>query len=137
MTKSVSELKPYKSLLLGRVRDGVPLGRVVTNALDDLSELFGLEAAGHRKLVSRGDTTKSGAIYVGFLHYSDERTPTWTTNSDFVDRINQLIIVSRLKRLVAIYVSDARLRPLITKQFNHEGEGGLGALERLDPGVLN
>ena len=108
MTKSVSELKPYKSLLLGQIRDGVALGQVVTNVLNDISELLGLEAAGHRKLITRRDMAKSGAIYVGFLQYSDERTPTCTTNSDVVDSINQLIVACRLKRLVAIYVSDAR-----------------------------
>jgi hypothetical protein len=36
MPQSVSELRPYKSLMLGRVRHGVPLSPLVNDVLDDV-----------------------------------------------------------------------------------------------------
>jgi hypothetical protein len=45
MIKNLSELKPYKSFLLGRIKDSSPPARGVVDALlDELSELLSLES---------------------------------------------------------------------------------------------
>ncbi|HEX7333913.1 MAG TPA: hypothetical protein VF290_20585 [Pyrinomonadaceae bacterium] len=137
MIKKLSELKPYKSFLLGRIQ-GKPPGRGVIDALlDELSEVLSLDADENRRLVSRGDETKTGELFAGYLHYVEEQQAPWTTNPSVVDETNQLVVVCRLKRHVAVYVSDPKWRSPIVKRFDQNGGKGLGLLRKIDPGFLN
>lgn len=43
MIKKLSELKPYKSLLLARVQGSTSVKNIVDNLLEDLKELLPLE----------------------------------------------------------------------------------------------
>jgi hypothetical protein len=74
MIKQLSELKPYKSFLLGRIQGSKSPGRGVIDALlDELSEVLSLDVYENRHLVSRGDETKTGELFAGYLHYVEEQ----------------------------------------------------------------
>ena len=52
VSKKLSELKPYKSLLLARVQSSVPVKDIVDNLLEDLRDLLSLGEDGPRTLIS-------------------------------------------------------------------------------------
>jgi len=134
---NLSELKPYKSLLLARVRGSLPVKDIVDDLVDDLGELLSLGDGGPRTLISEGNATNVGELTVGYLHYSEETPTPWTLNRNVTDQINHLILVCRRNRHVAIYLSDTRWRSAIVKQFGKTGAKGLSALHKIGPGLLN
>lgn len=69
MIKRLSELKPYKSLLLARVQSSVPVKDIVNNLLEDLRELLSLGEDGPRTLISEVNEINAGELAVGYLHY--------------------------------------------------------------------
>jgi hypothetical protein len=135
--KKLSELKPYKSLLLARVQSSAPVKGVVDNLLTDLRELLSLGEDGPRTLISEVSEINARELAVGYLHYSEETPAPWTLNRNVVDQINHLILVCRRNRHLAIYLSDTRWRSGIVKQFGKTGTKGLSLLHRIPPGLLN
>jgi hypothetical protein len=135
--KKLSELKPYKSLLLARVQSSAPVKGVVDNLLTDLRELLSLGEDGPRTLISKVSEINARELAVGYLHYSEETPAPWTLNRNVVDQINHLILVCRRNRHLAIYLSDTRWRSGIVKQFGKTGTKGLSLLHRIPPGLLN
>ncbi len=137
MIKKLSELKPYKSLLLARVQSSAPVKGVVDNLLTDLRELLSLGEDGPRTLISEVSEINARELAVGYLHYSEETPAPWTLNRNVVDQINHLILVCRRNRHLAIYLSDTHWRSGIVKQFGKTGTKGLSLLHRIPPGLLN
>ena len=137
MIKKLSELKPYKSLLLARVQNSVPVKDIVDNLLGDLRELLSLGEDGPRTLISEVNEIKAGELAVGYLHYSEETPAPWTLTRNVVDQINHLMLVCRRNRHVAIYLSDTRWRSGIVKQFAKTGTKGLSVLHKIESGLLN
>jgi hypothetical protein len=138
MIKNLSELKPYKSFLLGRIKDrNPPAVGVVDALLDELSEVLSLESDDSRQLVSKGKEVKAGELFVGYLHYTEKQQATWTLNPNVVDETNDLILVCRLNHHVAIYMSNTSWRSTIVKRFDKDGSKGLGMLRKIEPGLLN
>ena len=135
--KKLSELKPYKSLLLARVQSSAPVKGVVDNLLTDLRELLSLGEDGPRTLISEVNEINARELAVGYLHYSEETPAPWTLNRNVVDQINHLILVCRRNRHLAIYLSDTRWRSGIVKQFGKAGTKGLSLLHKIQPGLLN
>ena len=138
MIKNLSELKPYKSFLLGRIKNSSPPARGVVNALlDELSELLSFESRDKRLLISRGNEVKSDELFAGYIHYVEKQQAPWTLNPKVVDETNQLVLVFRLNQHVAIYISDTRWRSAIAKRFDKDENRGLGMLRKIEPGLLN
>ena len=137
MIKKLSELKPYKSLLLARVQSSVPVKEIVNNLLEDLRELLSLGEDGPRTLISEVNEINAGELAVGYLHYVERTSSPWTLNRNVVDQLNHLILVCRRKRHLAIYLSDTRWRSGIVKAFGKTGTKGLTALQKIEPGLLN
>ena len=138
MIKNLSELKPYKSFLLGRIKTTKPPKRgVVDSLLDGLSDILSLDDDGSRKMISRGNEAKAGELLVGYLHYVEEQRAPWTLNSSIIDRSNHLILVCRMNQHVAIYLSDPRWRSAIVAGFDKTADKGLGTLRKIEPGLLN
>ncbi|HKR14831.1 MAG TPA: hypothetical protein VJT15_22390, partial [Pyrinomonadaceae bacterium] len=137
MIKKLSELKPYKSLLLARVQGSVPVKNIIDNLLEDLKELLSLASDGPRTLVSQTNESNSGELAVGYLHYLEGTPSPWTLNQTVIDQINHLILVCRRNRHVAIYLSDTRWRSTIVKRLGKAGTKGLSALNKIEPGLLN
>ncbi|HSE16079.1 MAG TPA: hypothetical protein VLB46_03455 [Pyrinomonadaceae bacterium] len=106
MLKKLSELKPYKSLLLARVQSSIAVEDIVDNLLEDLRDLLSLGDDGPRTLISEVNEINAGELAVGYLHYSEETPAPWTLNRNVVDQFNHLILVCRRNRHVAIYLSD-------------------------------
>lgn len=118
MIRNLSELKPYKSFLLGRIKDDVsPARGVVDGMLDELSEVLSLEEGESRQSISRGKEAKAGELFAGYLHYSEKQQATWTLNRNVVDETNHLILVCRYNRHIAIYISDTGWRSAIVKRL--------------------
>jgi hypothetical protein len=136
MIKKLSELKPYKSLLLAQIQDSVTVKNIVNDLLGDLRQLLSLDQPGPRTLITQANETNTGELAAGYLHYSEETPTPWTLNRNVVDQINHLILVCRRKRHIAIYLSDTRWRSGIVKQFGRTGNG-LSALRKIEPGLLN
>ena len=137
MIKKLSELKPYKSLLLARVQSSAPVKNIIDNLLEDLKELLSLGNDGPRTLVSVVNETNSGELAVGYLHYAEETPSAWTLNRNVVDQINHLVLVCRRNRHVAIYLSDTSWRSAIVKKFGKTGTKALSVLLKIGPGLLN
>jgi hypothetical protein len=135
--KKLSELKPYKSLLLARIQSSAPVKGVVDNLLTDLRELLSLGEDGSRTLISEVNEINARELTVGYLHYSEETPAPWTLNRNVVDQINHLILVCRRNLHLAIYLSDTRWRSGIVKQFGKTGTKGLSLLHKIQPGLLN
>jgi len=85
--KKLSELKPYKSLLLARVQGATSVKNIVDNLLEDLKELLPLEDDGPHTLISQGNERNSGELAVGYLHYVEGTPSPWTLNRNVVDQI--------------------------------------------------
>ena len=137
MIKRLSELRPYKSLLLAHVQGSASVKNIVDDLLDDFKELLSLGEAGPRTLVSEANESNSGELAVGYLHYVEETPSPWTLNRNVVDQINHLILVCRRNRHVAIYLSDTSWRSAVEKKFGKTGAKGLNALQKISPGLLN
>ncbi len=138
MPVNLPELRPYKSYALASVRDGVDEAVVLNTALDDIHAELDLDPQnGPRRLVTRRDPTLSGGLEVAFLYYAEDRPTSWSVDPTVVDRLNQLIIICRRNRLVAIHFSDPRARGAIVKRFDQESAVGLGALRAIPDALLN
>lgn len=138
MPEHLSELRPYKSYVFASIRDDVDEGVFIPAALNDVESVLALDPqSGPRRLVTRGDPRVSGELEVGFLHYTEERPATWAVDQGVVDTINQLIVICRRNRLVAIYLSEPRVRGAMIRRFSQEDAVGLGALRTISDGVLN
>jgi hypothetical protein len=148
MTLRLSDLKPYKSLILARLVDDQDTKTVISPVLDDLKSILGLDDEPER-LINEGRSRKiqvSGTLvtdetsaWTGFLHYQDYRVPSWYRgdNEEYVDVSNELVIVLQVERHLAIYVSDPRRRAAIQRCVRAEAMAGLGVLALIDVGLLN
>lgn len=135
-TRSVAEFTPFVSVTLRRVRSGAAVAPVLSELLDHLTEALGLdEEGGTRRLVQRGEPTRDGPLTVGFLHYEEERAPTWARETGIRDVLNQLVLVCRFDRYVAVFLSDARQASRLLPASGRKG--ALGWLEPITPGVMN
>lgn len=133
-----SDLQPYKSFVLARMREGRSVSSVVASILDDIAALFQLSGSGGRRLVTRGDPETAGELRVGFLHYIEEQKVTWAADhAALSDRLNHLALVCRRHRHVALYFSDAGWHPAVLRRLRREADGGFGALEPIPRGILN
>lgn len=136
MPSSLSELRPYKSLLLGRIREGINLDGVVDSALREIIELIhdrpGLEVKGTVAAASIGE------LEAGFIHYAEQRQATWTTDPAVQDVIQHLVLICRREHHIAIYASDHRFREVLRNKFQDlTATTGLGATDPISPGELN
>ena len=134
MAVQFDDLRPYRSLLLATIRTSVPVTQVVNDVLGDVRVL--VDEREHSEFHSRIDDTLQNGIRTGMVHYVEERAPGWSTGA-VVDRLNQLVIVSRLKRFVAFYVSDSRMRASLARHFANLDFAGLGSLDQLPRDRLN
>lgn len=137
MPATISRLRPYKSFILARIRDGIPEGPIISSILDDIDELLGLNTDGPRNLIARSRLARVGDLSMAFLHYVEEQQAPWTSDPEIVDRVNHLVLASRFNRQVAICMTDPRWRNALTDRFTGSGNRGLGALQRVAPGILN
>jgi hypothetical protein len=136
MPSNLSELKPYKSLLLGRLRNGVAVGPSLNGILDDVAQL--VQQDPRLSSSARRSAVTTGIISAGFMHYRETRPVSWTTDESTVDELQHLVLVCRRSRLVAIYASDSRFRGQLAQRFSDSSVAtGLGTLDQIDSGVIN
>ena len=135
MSIELDDLKPYASLLIARVRSGTNKLSVLDQALNDV-EVFVANSSG-RTLGERLSNTDSGPLRVGFLTYTQERTPGWTTSDEIIDRLNHLVFVGRRDRHLAFCSSDAAALRWMSGHMNGSDTNGLAGLERIPASLLN
>ena len=134
MPDSFDKLKPYRSLLLASVRARVHVTPLVNSILDDVETI--VEDSTALNVSSRLNDSEHGRVHAGFLHYVEQRSPGWSAE-DVTDTLNQLVVVCRLRRLVALYVSDTRMRKALKSRFGDSTFSGLKVLKPVPRGRLN
>jgi hypothetical protein len=142
----MDDLRPYKSLILAQLPDdGSEPVNIVESVVDGLTEVLGLQdeqiiTLGDLETVDVADENSPGPdpLYVKFLHYREERTPTWYGGGEELnDTLNHLALACQRKRHVAIYLSDSRKRSAVIGRLGGPSATGLGALTRIQSGLLN
>jgi hypothetical protein len=148
MTVRIDDLRPYKSLILGRLRGDETDGSVVNEIVKDFKSLFKFDdnpdlriitdARARTVRVTHQDSSRTDEVRVKYLHYEEKRTPSWYGGDEELrDVLNHLVVVCQRKRHVAICLSDSRKRNAVTRQIERGQGQGLGALVLIDPGLLN
>jgi hypothetical protein len=133
----LTQLKPYKSLILSKAKGNVPLTPLVDAILDDLIDCLEIGATSTRQLISRQDAYKEGSMTIGIFHYHEERQASWTQETSILDHINHLAVICRQRRYVAIYLSESNRKYMVSSKIYQEGDSGLSALEIIPRGLLN
>jgi hypothetical protein len=142
MATDLDLLKPYKSLILGKLAKERDLDSLVDEILTEISGLMYLDMAKSalvsRKTELRSDVVPSGELTAGFLHYSEERTASWTSDPEIKDRLNHLVLVCGRNRLIAILITDPAWKRPILQRFQGDVKAlGLAALKPIASGILN
>ena len=137
MPTKLTDLKPYKSFVLTKIKEGVNLTDVVKLVLGDIVTVLGVKKNGPRALVTQSSPETEAGLQVAFLHFTENLPVAWTTDDSVSDFIHQLVLVCRYDRHVAFYVSDNRFRPGIVRRIGRPSMTGLGNLELINSGLIN
>jgi hypothetical protein len=130
MAIKLANLAPYKSLVVTEVKPGKAPKSLVSRVIDDVETLLGF-SGGKRTRGERVSSKRAGELEVGFIHYIEETPPSWSKNTNLLDRQNHVILVCRRKRHVVICLSDQRWRDVISRSFDKHGTKGLADLVRI------
>ena len=118
----LDDLAPYQSLLLLRVKSGVTLSPLVEQMRDAVGGLV-------PKLVPTAilepfaDAQMEERVTATYVRYSEKRRATWSLTNEVEDQLNQLIVIARVRRLLALYASDSRIRTGLPEQSEIAGTG--------------
>jgi hypothetical protein len=130
-------LKPYKSFIIAHVRDGIGTAGLLDQILEDTERILKINENSQRTVIGRSPAHQDHQIEVAYLHFVEVRTPTWTEDESVSDTINQLVLLCRKNRHVAICLSDNRFRSAIMANLDQDTGSGLGALAPIDRGLIN
>jgi len=129
-------LRPYQSLILARVRTGERTTGLVDEILHDIDGALNLDAT-TRSAVETGVAHREGVLEIGGFRYVVVKPPPWTSDAAIEDRSNQLVIVFRRNREVAILLTETAFRQAVTAGLDQPKFPGLGRIEPLAPEILN
>ncbi len=140
MKASLQYLRPYKSLILAEfAAKNQTADWLVGEFLDDMVAAFKLDGKDPaRELIQKAGPTKLNAeTEVGFLQFTQNELPAWTSEVGITDTINHLALVLRHRRAVAIYVSDPAMRQAVMNRIDDENGLGLSKLQTISRARLN
>jgi hypothetical protein len=141
MPLKCESLHPFKSFVLCETSSGEGLERIVDLIVDELILL--LEGRERVSGIVRGNAAgQARNLHAKFIYYKERAQTPWTSDPAFVDEINELAVVSRLRQQFAIYASDSvllqRVRKLVgSKPARKKGKSTIAKLDRIPPGRLN
>ncbi|MBN1974497.1 MAG: hypothetical protein JW787_12735 [Sedimentisphaerales bacterium] len=125
------KLKPYKSFLFCTIAD-IP----VTTVSDDIEELVkGKEGT----VLSRNNLEPEG-LEISLFTYIDKITPPWSNDESVKDIINELVVVVKKNKYIAIYSSNTSIRDTIRSFISgtkKKKENKFTYLKLIPRGLLN
>jgi hypothetical protein len=128
-------LHPYRSFLFLQVRSGKPSKAFIGSILTTVGEM--LEQRVPVAGLTLGAAKAEGALRSRFGTYTCERPPSWTDDPRFVDVANHLIVASAYKSLLAMFVSEDRLREQINAALAEGAPSPFDTLDRIVESRLN
>jgi hypothetical protein len=131
----LDDLAPYQSVVLAEIREDEDVDGFFEGAMRDLEEE--VEDTNRYEIRSQLREQTSEFDKVGILHYLERRPATWSADRAVIDELNQLIILVRRRRIVALYCSDQAKRVALSRRFSRPGIAGLGQLEKIPAARLN
>ena len=138
MLLDAANLRPFKSFLLCETGSKEILEQVSDSAIDEIISLLG-----ERKGVSgiQRQASQEGNLQIEIVYYRERSQTPWTSDEDFEDEINHLLLLCRHQRQFAVYASDSvlasRIRKLIISQKKASNRGALESLSAVPAGRLN
>jgi len=137
VSTGLHKLKPYKSFLLAKVKDGVDLDGIVQQLLDDVITILKVKEDGPRKLITKSPPESDAGLHVAYIHFTEEQPVAWIEDDSVSNLVHQLVLVCRRDRYVGLCVSDNRLRTPIVRRIGRPRMAGLSSLEPINPGFMN
>ena len=137
MTDDLRLLRPYRSFIVAKIRDPFDPDGMTDHVLEDIIGMLRLGDAVRRQVITRSAAQQDEELEVGYIHFREVQSVTWTANPSIADTINHLVVICRRNRHVAVCVTDASLRSSIARRFDRGDSVGLGALQSINPGLIN
>lgn len=132
MAIPVNDLKPYKSLLLLSVPGGIGLTQLARTIC---TEVRGEVSAVATKSGVSNPASQAG-LSLAYFDYSEKKQVAWTMATK-EDQLHHLVVVCRLKRHLAVMMTDSGLREKIHHKVGSQDGSTLGRLRTIDRGTLN
>jgi hypothetical protein len=133
---TVKSLKPYRSFVLGQVKNGVATDNLLNAILDQVKEALKLDGA-KRTVITTSKAKQDQGLETAFVCFSERNVSPWTIDSSVVDVLNHLVVISRYNRFCSICFSDSSFRLPIVNRFDKDDSTGLGALRPIEQGIVN
>jgi hypothetical protein len=136
MALGQESLHPFKSFLLCETSSKEGLRQIVDSVIEEMTGLF--EGREHISGLLRGAAREDGDLQTAFLYYKELARTAWTSDPEFLDTINHLAVVCRLRQQFAIYSSDAALLRRVRKLLGAKKPRSIIAkLQLISAGRLN
>lgn len=132
---SLNQIKPYQSLVLAEIKENINPSPVINSVLNEVEKILDFDEG--RKRIYRYSPRGSGELIVGYLHYKDIKTPGWTSSFNIKDEINQLVLICRKDRYIALFISDGSLKSRIIREIWLDQFPGFKALDLIPQGIMN
>lgn len=134
MTLSSKQCTPYLSVSLYKAKTSKPvvLKTLLTDILRVVVACAQKRGNGQPQFPPLSDPqSKQDSTSFLCAYYVEERQPSWCTNSDITDRLNQLIVIAKHKQIYALLFSDTMLRNSVVKEISCASSGPFSAITRL------
>jgi hypothetical protein len=125
---------PYKSLLLCSVPAGVQLTQLTLELCTQVSGL--IAALPHTNVSAITTTPRQAGLSVSFFDYDVQKQVAWTTAVKR-DTLHHLVVVCRLRRRLAILMTDSTFRDRIVHLVGSQDGTALGRIRVINRGTLN
>lgn len=137
MANDLTLLRPYRSFIMTRIRERFDADGMTDHVLEDIVGILNLGDTNRRHLVKHSAAQQDEELEVGYVHFTEVQSATWTANPSITDTINHLIVICRRNRHMAVCVTDISLRSSIVRRFDRGDSPGLGALQPISAGLMN
>jgi hypothetical protein len=134
MAIAPNQLTPYKSLLLCAIPAAVPLNLLVGQVRDQISAM--IAAKPHTNQSAATTPPAQAGLRISYFDYVEQKQIAWTT-AVRRDRLHQLVMVCRLRRQLAIMMTDSTLRDQVVRLLGSGDGSALGGLRPITRGLLN
>ena len=134
MPSQLSELRPYKSILVSRASKGVKTKGLVAEAIASIADLVRNDANNLDVNVHAAEETNG--VEAAFLEYREKKKVTWLLGDELTDIIHQLVVICRYKSFFAIHASAPAVRDKVRTRLGTD-QTPLGKLQPIEPTVLN
>jgi hypothetical protein len=137
---SHDDCAPFQSATLLRIEESPATVAVVRNAI--VAQLKKTEAdinASVRRTIHKVDapTFKDGGVNVGWIHYSETRSPAWYGGNDLTETRQHVVFIVQKDDLVALTFSDPALRTSMVAEIRKRRAAPFNRLRVLSGKQIN